>query len=314
MPEIRLPLRPMSSFAELQAAQANRLREMKAEPQREHLDGLPLEKLSKLQRSFFEAAHAPEGQPNLDVKNEAAFSQLSPQEILQLLKNLPSETFSGYFDKPEVKQNDPVETQQANPPPKQNNENPKPMPRLFAKDSLTGSVSPSELPQVLQMQQAMQTMLTKMSGEKSDMKEFLDVNCFEDLLMMIFMKIGRDEEKKLREKIRSVERGHAGLTGVLNDGTRKLGGLAGGAIGGALGGWFSGPTGGVSGAAVGQDVGERLAGSYAGTPSNTPESRQLQFEQLKYAMQKMSEMLSCISNISSTMHKNNMRAIENIRG
>jgi hypothetical protein len=166
-----------------------------------------------------------------------------------------------------------------------------------------------------QIQRQTQFFVANMLGGSAsqNMTELLGSNaCFEDVLMYVMMKIAKQEEKNIAEKIKVIERGHSGLTGLVSDKARDLGGVAGGAIGAGIATYFGGAGNGLAGAAVGQDIGERLIGSYTG--NNSQESRQIQFEKLKHMMHKLSEMMACISNVLATIHQTNKNTLGNIRG
>ena len=169
---------------------------------------------------------------------------------------------------------------------------------------------------IQQMQGQTQNFVSNMLGGSSTSQEMTDLlgpnACFEDALMYVMMKIAKQEEKNIAEKIKVIERGHAGLTGIVSDKARDLGGIAGGAIGAGISAYFGGAANTIAGAAVGQDIGERLVGSYVG--NNSQESRQIQFEKLKHMMHKQSEMMTCISNILATMHQTNKNTLGNMRG
>ncbi|MES2503980.1 MAG: hypothetical protein V4534_03795 [Myxococcota bacterium] len=128
--------------------------------------------------------------------------------------------------------------------------------------------------------------------------------CFEDVLSFVMMKIAREEEKKVMERISILENGgHPGVKGWVSHKAADLGGLAGGVLGAMKGG--------AAGAAVGQDVGKRLVNSFSGY--NSEDSRQIQFEKLKQQMNKLNELMSIMSNILANMHQTAKNTIGNIR-
>lgn len=151
------------------------------------------------------------------------------------------------------------------------------------------------------------TMSTLIGDPKAfeEMAQVLGPNaCFEDILAYVMMKIAREEERKVLERVETLENGgHPGLKGWLANRAADLGGLAGGVLGGIGGG--------AAGAAVGQDIGKRLVNSATGY--NSEDSRQIQFEKLKQQMNKLNELMSCMSNILKNMHDTTKNTISNIR-
>ncbi len=307
-----------------QAQQAQALKTQAKTP--ELLQALKNQKdaeLHNLHRSFFDTA---QNLPtNLDAKTMAqVFGTLSPKEALLLAQSL-NQAY-GYHDNMETKDphttshiDDRSNTLPSKPrtPLYPNTEVPsknKAMPASFATaKNQQAKMAEQSLKQIQNQTQNFVTTMLGGSHTSGNMTEFLGQNtCFEDALMQVMMKIAKQEEKNVSEKIRVLERGHAGLPGLLGDRARDLGGVAGGALGAGLGAYFGGAAGGTTGATVGQDIGERLVGSYTGY--NSQESRQIQFEKLKHSMQKLSEMMTCISNILSTMHQTNKNTVANLRG
>lgn len=138
-----------------------------------------------------------------------------------------------------------------------------------------------------------QTFISNMLGTDfaaGNMADFLGREmCYEDMLMHVMMNIVKNEEKKLTEELRRVEKNNTGLQTALNERARDVGGIAGGAIGGFFGG--------VPGAAVGQEIGDRLAGSAIG---QTPESKQLQMQKITKMVNDLSTMFSLLSNTIKT--------------
>ncbi len=310
----------------LQAQQAHQAQTLKDQTQtpelRQALKDQKDADLHSLHRSFFDTA---QNMPtNLDAKTMAqVFGSLSPKEALLLAQSLnqahgyqndvptqgPSTANTGSQEsRPQSKTPTPLYPN-ANTASKSSEKfasftTAKNQQAKFAEGSIN------------QIQNQTQNFVANMLGGSSaanNMADFLGPNaCFEDILMQVMMKIAKQEEKNVSEKIRVLERGHAGLPGLLSDRARDLGGVAGGAIGAGLGAYFAGAAGGTTGATVGQDIGERLVGSYTG--HNSQESRQIQFEKLKHSMQKLSEMMTCISNILTTMHQTNKNTLSNLRG
>lgn len=137
------------------------------------------------------------------------------------------------------------------------------------------------------------TFISNMLGNDfaaGNMADFLGREmCYEDMLMHVMMNIVKNEEKKLTEELRKVEKSNTGLQTALNERARDVGGIAGGAIGGFFGG--------VPGAAVGQEIGDRLIGSAVG---QTPESKQLQMQKITKMVNDLSTMFSLLSNTIKT--------------
>lgn len=158
---------------------------------------------------------------------------------------------------------------------------------------------------MLEIQKMVNVLLGNPEASK-DMAQVLGPNaCFEDILAYVMMKIAREEEKKVMERIQILENGgHPGLKGWLAQKAGDLGGVAGGVLGAMKGG--------AAGAAVGQDVGKRLINSFMGY--NSEDSRQIQFEKLKQQMNKLSELMTCMSNILANMHATVKNTISNFRG
>lgn len=282
--------------------------------------------LHNLYRSFFDTAqNTPNNPNNLDVKIMAqVFGALSPKEALLLAQALNQD--HGYHENLQAQgheqgatnTNEPVRAapQQNKPLHPEANANVKKQDTLASFTAAKNQQTKIAEQSIQQMQGQTQNFVANMLGSSSTSQDMIDLlgpnACFEDALMYVMMKIAKQEEKNIAEKIKVIERGHAGLTGVVSDKARDLGGVAGGALGAGIAAYFGGAANGIAGAAVGQDIGERLVGSYVG--NNSQESRQIQFEKLKHMMHKQSEMMTCISNILATMHQTNKNTLGNIRG
>lgn len=266
------------------------------------------ETLQQLYRNLYQAANNKSTDIN-PQKMAQLYHALSPQEA-QLLAQLGPKNSQGFLSE-EVKQGQTVSQEET--------KDSKPETKTFYNQSKEYSAQ-TQMQQanqsVKQMQSQTQKLIASMIGENNhsnDIVKILGPNaCFEDVLMHVMMKIAKQEEKNVMNKMRSLETGQAGIPGVINQGAKQLGAVAGGAVGGLLGGYMGGVTGGATGAAVGQDLGQRVMGVYG--YDNSPESRQIQFETLKHMMQKQSELMSCISNILTTIHQTNKNAIGNLRG
>ena len=280
-----------------------------AKPQAGKTSDSNLETLQLLYRNLYQAANSKPTDLNPQQMAQL-YHALSPQEA-QLLAQLVQKNPEGFLS-------DEISHEQTLNKEESHNFKPGPT-KTFnsqAKEYSAQSQMHHANQSVKQVQSQTEKLVASMLGDtnqSSDIVKILGPNaCFEDVLMHVMMKIAKQEEKNVMTKMRSLETGQAGIPGVLNQGAKQLGALAGGAVGGMLGGYMGGATGGATGAAVGQDLGQRVLGVYG--YDNSPESRQIQFEKLKHMMQKQSELMSCISNILTTIHKTNQNAIGNLRG
>ncbi len=170
-----------------------------------------------------------------------------------------------------------------------------------------------QMQQMLQQAQSMVTNLVASPESMRDMAQVLGPNAaFEDVLAYVMMKIAKEEENKVAERIQILENGgHPGIKGWFAHRAADLAGVAGGAIGAAAGAWAGGAGGAAAGAAAGRDVGKQLTNSFTGY--NSEDSRQIQFEKLKHQMNKLSEFMTCISNILANMHSTTKNTISNMR-
>lgn len=149
--------------------------------------------------------------------------------------------------------------------------------------------------------------------EAAKMAEILGPHAtFEDVLAYVMMKIAKDEENKVAERIQILENGgHPGMKGWFSHRAADLAGVAGSLLGGAAGAFVGGPAGAQAGAAAGRDVGKQTVNAFTGY--NSEDSRQIQFEKLKHQMNKLSEFMTCISNILANLHATTKNTISNIR-
>lgn len=178
-----------------------------------------------------------------------------------------------------------------------------------------------KMPQVplTQMQQMLKQVQSSVFGimgspqEAARMAEVLGEHAtFEDILAYVMMKIAKEEEDKLTERIQILENGgHPGIKGWFSHRAADLAGMAGSAVGALAGGYASGPGGAAAGAAAGRDVAKQAVNSFTGY--NSEDSRQIQFEKLKHQMNKLSEFMTCISNILANMHSTVKNTVSNMR-
>lgn len=129
-----------------------------------------------------------------------------------------------------------------------------------------------------------------------------EAKSFEDALMAIMMHIAQNEQGRVMRRLRNFERTTTGVGRFMRDQASNVAEFGGGMVGQALGG--------PPGAALGRQVGKSAADSALGGE----QSRQLEFEKIKFMMQKLNEMVSCLSNVLNIMHTTAQATIQNTRG
>ena len=164
--------------------------------------------------------------------------------------------------------------------------------------------------------------------------------CFEDKVFALMIKIVGDMQKqvedrlkKLQDQAAAAEKGGEGGGGKKGGKGGFLGGIVKGVIGVAapiVGAALGGPVGGMIGSAVGKAVsggGGGGGGSGGGSGGATgggggaaggatgggQESRNIEFEKIKFDMQKLSQMQQALSNVLNTMDELAKSAIRNIK-
>jgi hypothetical protein len=148
--------------------------------------------------------------------------------------------------------------------------------------------------------------------------------CFEDRVFALMCKVVEDMQKKIEERLKKLEE----EAKKAEQGGGKKGGKGGG-IGGALGGIvgavapiagaaIGGPVGGMVGSMVGQAAGGAMSGGGGGGAggkggASGQESRNIEFEKIKFDMQKLSQMQQAMSNVLNTMDELAKSAIRHIK-
>lgn len=125
---------------------------------------------------------------------------------------------------------------------------------------------------------------------------------FEDAIMAIMMHVAQEEQGKVMRRLRNFEKTTTGVGRFMRDQAANVAEFGGGMVGQFLGG--------ENGATLGRQVGKSAADSALGGE----QSRQLEFEKIKFMMQKLNEMVSCISNVLNIMHTTAQATIQNTRG
>ena len=150
---------------------------------------------------------------------------------------------------------------------------------------------------------------------------------FEDRVFAIMCKVVEDFQKQIEDRLNKLEQqakdaekgGDSGGGG----GGGKGGGI-GGLVGGIAGSVVGGPVGGMIGKAAGVAIGGAVDGGGGGGGGaggaggadggkNGSESRNIEFEKIKYDMQKLSQMQQAMSNILNTMDELAKNAIHHIK-
>ncbi len=141
---------------------------------------------------------------------------------------------------------------------------------------------------------------------------------FEDRVFAIMCKVVEDFQKQIEQRLEKLQQqAQDAESGGGKGGGGKGGGL-GGIIGGVAGTALGGPVGGMVGKAVGGAVGGAVDGGGKGgaggaSGGNGQESRNIEFEKIKYDMQKLSQMQQAMSNILNTMDDLAKNAIRHIK-
>lgn len=147
---------------------------------------------------------------------------------------------------------------------------------------------------------------------------------FEDKLFELMIKIVGDMQKQIEDRLKKLQEQ---ADAAAKEGGKKggkggfLGGVVKGVIGIAapiVGAAIGGPVGGMIGSAVGKAVsgsgGAGGAGGGGAAGAGGQESRNIEFEKIKFDMQKLSQMQQALSNILNTMDELAKNAIRNIKG
>jgi hypothetical protein len=137
--------------------------------------------------------------------------------------------------------------------------------------------------------------------------------CFEDRVFALMIKIVEDQQKKIEERLKKLEE----EAKKAEEGGGKKGGKGGifGAVGKIAGGVFGGPVGAMAGGAIGGMVDGKMGGGGGGGKDGAggQESRNIEFEKIKFDMQKLSQMQQALSNILNTMDELAKSAIRQIK-
>jgi hypothetical protein len=146
---------------------------------------------------------------------------------------------------------------------------------------------------------------------------------FEDRVFFLMIKIVEDFQRKIEERLQKLQ--EQAKEAEKAGGKKKGKGGFMGALGGIVkvaapivGSVFGGPVGGMVGNMVGNAVGNKMQGGGSGgsggngqTPGS--ESRNIEFERIKFDMQKLSQMQQALSNILNTMDELAKSAIRHIK-
>jgi hypothetical protein len=147
---------------------------------------------------------------------------------------------------------------------------------------------------------------------------------FEDRVFAIMIKIVEDQQKKIEERLKKLQ--EDAEKAEKGGGKKKgkgggLGKIVGGVVGVAApiaGAVVGGPVGAMAGKAVGSAVGGAAGGGGGGAGGaegggKGQESRNIEFEKIKFDMQKLSQMQQALSNILNTMDELAKSAIRHIK-
>jgi hypothetical protein len=130
---------------------------------------------------------------------------------------------------------------------------------------------------------------------------------FEDIVAKMMFEVVRDMQKEVMTELENLKQQAAAAA---------KGGGGGGGLGGMLGGMLGGIGNAIApgiGGAIGNALGGLFGGGGGGGGGDKgAESRNLAFEQLKFKMQKLSEMQQAFSAVLNSMHQTAESAIKNI--
>jgi hypothetical protein len=139
---------------------------------------------------------------------------------------------------------------------------------------------------------------------------------FEDRVFAIMCKVVEDFQKQIEDRLQKLQdEAQQAQNGGGGGGGGKGGGI-GGIIGGIAGSVVGGPIGGMIGSKLGGAVGGAVdgGGGGGGSGQNGEESRNIEFEKIKYDMQKLSQMQQAMSNVLDSMNDLAQNAIRKIKG
>jgi hypothetical protein len=143
---------------------------------------------------------------------------------------------------------------------------------------------------------------------------------FEDRVFALMIKIVEDFQKKIEERLQKLqeEAKKAEEGGGKKGGKGGMGGIL-GTVGKVAGGVFGGPVGAAVGGMAGEAIGGKMGGGGGGGAAGADgkgggqESRNIEFEKIKFDMQKLSQMQQALSNILNTMDELAKSAIRHIK-
>ncbi len=147
---------------------------------------------------------------------------------------------------------------------------------------------------------------------------------FEDKVFDLMIKIVEDFQKKIEDRLKKLQADAKKAEQEAKGGGKKKGkGLFGsvlGIVGKVAGGVFGGPIGAAVGGAIGSKLGGAVdgkggggGGSGGGGAAGSSESRNIEFEKVKFDMQKLSQMQQALSNILNTLDELAKSAIRHIK-
>jgi hypothetical protein len=145
---------------------------------------------------------------------------------------------------------------------------------------------------------------------------------FEDRVFALMIKIVEDFQKKIEERLQKLQEKaeQAEKEGGKKKGKGGFGGFLKGVVGVAapiVGGIVGGPLGAMAGQAIGSKISGSGGGGGGGAGGaggqNGQESRNIEFERIKFDMQKLSQMQQALSNILNTMDELAKSAIRHIK-